>query len=999
VRRVLIILASIVAPTLYTAQVPIAALFGLLAFALAPAFAEYQGPNAGTDLYDRPVLAIDAGMHTAKIFSQAVDAAGRFAVTGSADHTVRVWSVVDGKLLRTIWIPVGPEDVGDVYAVTISPDGSMIAAGGWTERVHGAHPINLFKRESGDLVQRIGVDLPNITHFLTFSPDGRYLAATLGGKRGLRVFDRDKDWTEAFRDDQYGDDSYGAAFSSDGRLVTTSYDGLIRLYTSDANMQVQTEGEFGGVGLNLTQANGLIKVVRPLEDRPAAKAGMLSGDIITAIDDAPTQGLTLYQAVEKMRGAVNLPIKLTIVRGPTKEVKEFTIVRDLIRIQSVFRRVGEPVRASSGNHPSSVAFSPDNKLLAVGYDDVATVDVVDISTLRRAGSQSPSNVTISPDGLNNVAWSRDGRTLFSAGSVMDFDERFLLFSWDRDHLANERRMTYCADDTATGVAALPDRRILVASTAPCLGLMDARGELIWTVAPPTLDLRYQTDVMRVSRDGKVVDFGFRDLDNPVLRFDAGSLALSIPPPNDGLTFAPNPEGLTVDGWQDQTNPTLDGRALPFAKHDIARSLAVAPDAKRFFLGSMDALTAFDGAGTQKWRQPTRDEIWAVNASKDGRVVVTADGSGAIRWRRADDGRELLALQVLPNKESDPAKWDWVLWTPEGFYEATPGAENVLKWVVNHGPDQAATTLPVSAIAKLHRPNALPHVLDQLETAHALGVDDMTQARLDVQAKTGSAKPPGGVLHVLTIGVDKFGDKAGGLRLDYAAEDAHDVASALLDSQKGGAGKASLYADVSLTYLPNDKADSAAILDALDAMAQAMAKSGSDQDVAVILVSSHGEMIDGQFYFIPYGFDAGSQGRSVKSAVSASEFAKKIAALAAHGKVLVLLDACHSGAVGAQDWAKDPDAKVLEDAMDMENVTVLTSSKKNELSEELPEWRHGALAEAFLDALRGAADSQGVVKLSALTDAMENEVQSLTKGKQHLRMHVNFSGDLFVAAHY
>src|SRR5215469_8507609 len=115
----------------------------------------------------------------------------------------------------------------------------------------------------------------------------------------------------------------------------------------------------------------------------------------------------------------------------------------------------------------------------------------------------------------------------------------------------------------------------------------------------------------------------------------------------------------------------------------------------------------------------------------------------------------------------------------------------------------------------------------------------------------------------------------------------------------------------------------------------MATSELGQDVAVILVSSHGEMIDGQFYLIPYGFDTGSQGRSIKSAVSASEFAKKVAAIAAHAKVLLLLDACHSGAVGAQGWAKDPDAKVLEDVMDLENVTVLTSSKKNELSEELP----------------------------------------------------------------
>ena len=130
--------------------------------------------------------------------------------------------------------------------------------------------------------------------------------------------------------------------------------------------------------------------------------------------------------------------------------------------------------------------------------------------------------------------------------------------------------------------------------------------------------------------------------------------------------------------------------------------------------------------------------------------------------------------------------------------------------------------------------------------------------LAVQIATGSAKPPGGVLHVLAIGIDKFGDKAGGLHLDYAAEDARDVANALLESQKGAPGKPSLYADVSVQYLPNDQAGHTAILDALDAMARSMRTSGPDQDVTVILVSSHGEMIDGQFYLIPYGFNAGSE---------------------------------------------------------------------------------------------------------------------------------------------
>jgi carboxyl-terminal processing protease len=101
------------------------------------------------------------------------------------------------------------------------------------------------------------------------------------------------------------------------------------------DMQVQTKGEFGGLGIEVTEEDGAIKVVTPIDDTPAAKAGILSGDIITDIDGEAVQGLTLNQAVDKMRGAINTPVTLKIARGPKKEVKEIKIVRDVIKIQSV----------------------------------------------------------------------------------------------------------------------------------------------------------------------------------------------------------------------------------------------------------------------------------------------------------------------------------------------------------------------------------------------------------------------------------------------------------------------------------------------------------------------------------------------------------------------------------------------------------------------------------------------------------------------------------------
>ncbi|HXI07132.1 MAG: S41 family peptidase [Bradyrhizobium sp.] len=105
------------------------------------------------------------------------------------------------------------------------------------------------------------------------------------------------------------------------------------------DMQVQTRGEFGGLGIEVTMEDGLIKVVSPIDDTPASKAGIMANDIITQLDDEQVQGLTLNQAVEKMRGPVNTKIRLKIVRKGSDNPIEVTLVRDNIRVRSVRARV------------------------------------------------------------------------------------------------------------------------------------------------------------------------------------------------------------------------------------------------------------------------------------------------------------------------------------------------------------------------------------------------------------------------------------------------------------------------------------------------------------------------------------------------------------------------------------------------------------------------------------------------------------------------------------
>ena len=130
----------------------------------------------------------------------------------------------------------------------------------------------------------------------------------------------------------------------DSKLVEAAISGMVTSldphsrYMNDKawrEMQETTHGEFGGLGIEVTMEDGVIKVVAPMDDTPAAKVGIMSGDLITHINDEAVQGLTLEQAVNKMKGPVNTTTRLKILRNGTEQPIDVSITRAVIQVRPV----------------------------------------------------------------------------------------------------------------------------------------------------------------------------------------------------------------------------------------------------------------------------------------------------------------------------------------------------------------------------------------------------------------------------------------------------------------------------------------------------------------------------------------------------------------------------------------------------------------------------------------------------------------------------------------
>lgn len=934
-----------------------------------------------------PMLRIDPSEHTGTIWRIATDEQGRWLATASHDKTVRLWSLADGHLLTTIRPPIGTANEGKLQAVAMSPDGAVVAAAGWTQFNHGkgdidqdGHSIYLFDRASGRLLRRLA-GLPNTITYLAFSPDGRWLTATLGDKDGVRVFDTASGQMLA-EDRDYGHDGLSAHFSNDGRLLTTSGDGLLRLY------------RFDGSSLAL-----LAKRAAP-----------------------------------------------------------------------------------GGKQPAGARFSPDGQRIAVGFTDTAAVNVLDGASLALLFAPDTAAGVVG-NKFSRVAWSQDGEYLYASGWTQKiFDGRGQLFirRWNNGGTGATSDWPVASRNTIFDLAVLPGGRLAFGSSEPSWGVLDATGQKVFFHASVLADFRTMQDGFKLSYNGAQVGFYY------AMRIDPNLLGNSstvfdilrrnfLPADTTGLT----PPLLTAPGMAVTLDasraPKLNGKPLTLKSNtDTPRSLALWPDGG-LAMGTDFFLQAYARGGAARWRQIAHGNVWCVNISTDGHWVVAAYGDGTIRWHRASDGVEQLAFYPHPDKKR------WVLWTPTGFYDASPGAEDMIGWHLNRGKDQMADFFPASRFRnQFNRPDVIAKVLESGSETEAVKLANTEAGRktqaasiiqvlppiveivlpnegasvatasitlkystrapndapvtgmrarvnglavnlpdarnLTVTATAGMREitlpiPPqdseiqlfaenkNGVstpatlrvtwagkkavkeedsrfkpnLYVLAVGVSKY--KNPDYNLGLAAKDATDFA-AVFQKQED-----KLYGKVTVHLLTDDKASRDDIVDGLEWLKREV----TSRDVGVIFLAGHG-MNDntGKYYFLPHNADPE---KLLRTGVPQVDIKDTLNVLA--GKAVFFADTCHSGnaLVSAKTRSiggcTDINAFVNELSSAENGVIVFSSSTGRQLSQEDPAWGNGAFTKAVVEGLNGKAEigKSGKITHKGLDYYVTERVKELTKGQQ------------------
>jgi WD40 repeat protein len=911
----------------------------------------------------RPFLRIETGMHTAPINRIDADAAGRFLVTGSDDKTVRVWDLGSGRLLRTLRPPIGEGEEGKIYAVAISPDGELVAAGGWTgfQWTGHQHSIYLFDRRSGRLLRRIN-GMPNVIDNLAFSSDGSRLAA---GSNGLRVFHM-PDGEEVGRDTSYVGASYSASFATDGRLVTTCEDRKIRLYDRDIHLLASVSAPAGGEPY----------CARFSPDGRRIAVGAYGAPRVDVLDAADLHGLYTPDArgtsgdLSDVAWSADGSVLYAAGRFSDSSGR-FPIRRWLDAGRGTFQDFTGP-----GHAVQNLRILPEGRL-AFGSADPAW-GVLDATGKTVLGQQSViADFRILDDGFRVAPGGSSGQFAYELygrrSARFSIPERRLILDPPQDsRLSPPRTVSSGLDVTgwestteprlngqplalesferARSLAVAPDGQSFLLGTEWSLYSFRHDGSQRWSMSAPGIAW-----AVNLTGDGRLAVAAFGDGTIRWYRADNGQELLAFFPHADGkrwVLWTPSGyydasvDGEDLIGWH--VNNGSDREADFFSAWQF-RDRFRKPEVIDLILQTLDETEALRRAGIlPEAHRPTE-----IQKEELPPVVTILDPK---------DGAEMAAsaVKVRVNVRSPSGKPVTRVWAKvDGQAIESRTAEYV---PADNQAGGAARDFERDLEVPLPPRDCIVEVV--AEVAGRVS----TPARISVKRKA-QAPPTVGRLFALVAGIADYAKAE--YKLRFADADARDVAS-LLRGQKGKS-----FSAVEVRELVNEKATLESLLDGL----QWLTDNVGPDDTAVVFFAGHG-VNEREYYFLPYKADLA---KPVVTMLSQSQLQGVLSSL--RGRVLLFLDTCRAGAVfgGSDDERRrkvDVTSLLNSLTYSQGGLVVFSAAQGRELSQEREEWGHGAFTKALLEALQGgAANGNGEITINDLDTYLSDHVSALTHGAQ------------------
>lgn len=946
-----------------------------------------------------PVLRVESGTHTAPIRALAVDGAGRIALTAAEDKTARVWDLASGQLLQTLRPPIGDGNEGKLYAAALSPDGAMVAVGGWSKD----NEVYLFHRSSGQLVHRIA-GLPNVITHLAFSPDGRLLLINLWGRQGVRLFASADGWRsarEAGQDTAYDGESYGADFSRDGqRVVTTSFDGRVRLYA-----------------LGTAAAPGLRPLATAQPDasrRPFAAAFSPDGQrVAVAFADSPNVAVLDGTSLQTQY----TPSVAGVANGNLAALAWTADGRQLLAAgawkrgegQHGLRRWADGGRGAatdstlSGNTVVGLRALADGRLVYAAADPAWGVlaangeralhtppGLADFRGDRNAFRAAPNGLAVAFGMVYGQAQPRafdftqmEWTTPAASWRANPASTREMaLEGWfeSAQPQLNQRRLALDTNEIALSAAATSSQ--LALGTNFHVRLFNRQGAEQWRAGAPG-----STWQVHLTQDGRWLVAAFSDGSIRWYRTRDGAEQLAFLPHADQrrwIAWTPRGYYAASAGGEDLIGWHMDRgalRAADFFAGSRFRATFFRPDVIAQVLTLGDGAAALQAANAEAGRraEAARVEqqlppVVTLLSPTDGgsvgapevriQVAVRAPADApatSLRVRVNGSVVEVPGARTLPRNAPgvDEARHELRVPLPSQDAEVMVFAENRngfstpavlrLRWAAPAAP--ASTTAQRPTPAAPPAPVATPPA--QQAALAALSNADLRPA-----------------LYVLAIGVSRYRNNA--IKLDYPAKDAADFAAAF-KSQEG------LYRKIVVKLLTDEGARRDDVLDGLEWIRREM----TSRDVGMVFLAGHGvNDNDGVYYYLPQDVEPTALKRT---GVIFTEIKNTLSALP--GKVLFFVDTCHSGNVlgtGARRSLRNDITAVVNELSSAENgVIVFAASTGRQEAQESPEWGNGAFTRAVLEGVSGLADRgrTGRVTHKMLDLHISERVKELTRGAQ------------------